>query len=147
MKSISLVLGACLLFSLNSLGQDFKKLSDSETDKNKIKIAQKFASDFLGKLKSGETYVFQNEAIDQLKTQLTGETQKVVYQQLKSQFGDYKSLEYAETWVQGNSKAISIFRFKGDFDKSNKKLEIRVVLNESDKVAGFFVRPWSDMLN
>jgi hypothetical protein len=147
MKSISLVLGVCLLFSLNSFGQDFKKLSDSETDKNKIKIAQKFASDFLGKLKSGETYVFQNEAIDQLKTQLTGETQKVVYQQLKSQFGDYKSLEYAETWVQGNSKAIGIYRFKGDFDKSNKKLEIRVVLNESDKVAGFFVRPWSDMLN
>jgi hypothetical protein len=147
MKSISLVLGAFIVFSLNSFGQDFKKLSDSETDKNKIKIAQKFASDFLGKLKSGETYVFQNEAIDPVKNQLSGETQKLLYQQLKTQFGDYKSLEYVETWVQGNSKAIGIFRFKGDFDKSNKKLEIRVVLNEADKIAGFFIKPWSDMLN
>jgi hypothetical protein len=147
MKSISLFLGVCLIFSMNSFSQDFKKLSDSETDKNKIKIAQKFASDFLGKLKIGETYVFQNEAIDAIKNQLTAETQKIVYQQLKTNHGDFKSLEYAETWVQGNSKAISIFRFKGDFDKSNKKLEIRVVLNESDKIAGFFVKPWSDMLN
>ncbi len=147
MKSISLFLGVCLILSMNSFGQDFKKLSDSETDKNKIKIAQKFASDFLGKLKSGETYVFQNEAIDPVKNQLTGETQKLLYQQLKTQFGDFKSLEYAETWVQGSSKAIGIYRFKGDFDKSNKKLEIRVVLNEADKIAGFFIKPWSDMLN
>jgi hypothetical protein len=147
MKSISLVLGACLILSLNSFSQDFKKLSDSEIDKNKIKIAQKFASDFLGKLKSGETYVFQNEAIDQVKNQLSGETQKLLYQQLKTQFGDFKSLEYAETWVQGTNKAFSILRFKGDFDKSDMKLEIRVVLNESDKIAGFFLKPWSDMLN
>jgi hypothetical protein len=146
MKSFSLILGACLIFSLNSFGQDFKKLSDSESDKNKIKIAQKFTSEFLGKLKIGETYVFQNEAIDLIKNSLTSDTQKLVYQQFKTQYGDFQSLEYAETWVQGNSKAINIFRFKGDFDKSNKKVEIRVVLNESDKIAGFFVKPWSDML-
>jgi hypothetical protein len=147
MKSFSLVLGACLILTLNSFSQNFKKLSDSEVDKNKIKIAQKFASEFLGKLKNGETYIFQNEAIDQFKNQFSGETQKLIYPQLKTQFGDFKSLEYAETWVQGNSKAMSIFRLKGDFDKSSKKLEIRVVLNESDKIAGFFIKPWSDTLN
>lgn len=146
MKSILLILGASIILSLNSSSQDFKKLKDSEINKNKIKIAQDFASNFLTKLKSEKEYQFQDEAIDPIKNQFTGETQKLVYQQLKAQFGDFQSLEYSETWIQGNSKSISIFRFKGEFEKSTKKLEIRVVLNESDKIAGFFIKPWSDML-
>lgn len=146
MKSILLILGASIILSLNSSSQDFKKLKDSEIDKNKIKIAQDFASNFFTKLKNEKEYQFQDEAIDPIKKQFTGETQKLVYQQLKAQFGDFQSLEYSETWIQGNSKSISIFRFKGEFEKSTKKLEIRVVLNESDKIAGFFIKPWSDML-
>lgn len=146
MKTVSLILLACIIFSLNSCGQDFKKLKDSEIDKNKVKIAQDFASEFLTKLKSGELYQFQDEAIDAVKNTLSGESQRIVYQQLKAQFGDFQSLEYSETWIQANSKSISIFRFKGEFEKSTKKLEIRVVLNESDKIAGFFIKPWSDML-
>lgn len=146
MKSILFILGASIILSLNSSSQDFKKLKDSEIDKNKIKIAQDFASNFFTKLKNEKEYQFQDEAIDAIKKQFTGETQKLVYQQLKAQFGDFQSLEYSETWIQGNSKSISIFRFKGEFEKSTKKLEIRVVLNESDKIAGFFIKPWSDML-
>ena len=146
MKSILLILGASIILSLNSSSQDFKKLKDSEIDKNKIKIARDFASNFFTKLKSEKEYQFQDEAIDPFKKQFTSETQKLVYQQLKAQFGDFQSLEYSETWIQGNSKSISVFRFKGEFEKSTKKLEIRVVLNESDKIAGFFIKPWSDML-
>jgi hypothetical protein len=146
MKSISLILGACLIFSLNSCSQDFKKIKDAETDKNKVLIAQNFASEFFTKLKNGEEYHFKDEAIDAIKTQFTAETQKSVYQQIKTQFGDFQSLEYAETWIQSNSKSLNIFRFKADFENSTKKLEIRVVLNESDKIAGFWIKPWSDML-
>jgi len=146
MKSITLIFGVCILCYLNSCSQDFKKLDDSEVDKNKVKIAQDFASNYLTKLKNGEVYKFQDEAIDAIKNQLTEENQKIVYQELKDKFGDFQSLEYAETWAQSSSK-LQIIRFKGTFDKSNKKLEIRVVLNESDKIAGFWIRPWSDMLN
>jgi hypothetical protein len=143
MKSITLILGACFFFYLNLFSQDFKKLAKSEVDKHKVKTAQDFASNFLIKIKNGETYQFQNEAIDVIKNQLNKENQKLIYQQLKNQFGDFQSLEYAETWTQG---ANQIIRLKGDFSKSNKKLEIRVVLNESDQVAGFWIKPWSDML-
>jgi hypothetical protein len=146
MKSISLILGACLIFSLNSCSQDFKKLNDSETDRNKVLIAQNFASEFFTKLKNGEEFHFQDKAIDAIKNQFTAETQKSVYQQIETQFGDFQSLEYAENWIQNSSKSVNIFRFKGEFDKNTKKLEIRVVLNESDKIAGFWIKPWSDML-
>lgn len=146
MKSITFILGFLLVFCLNSCSQDFKKISDSELNKENLQIAQDFATNYLTKLKNGEYYQFQDEAIDALKNQLTEENQKTVYQQLKNKFGDFQDLEYTETWIQGSSNSIQIFRFKSDFEKSNKKLEVRVVLNDSKKIAGFWIKPWSDML-
>ncbi len=146
MKPGILIFFAFLFIHLNSCSQDLKKLNTSDVDKSKVKIAQDFASSFLSKAKNGGTYQFQNEAIAIVKNSLTGETQKLLYEQLKSQFGDFQSLEYAESWVQGAGQENLIVRLKGDFTKSNKKLEIRVVLDKSNKIAGFWVKPWSDML-
>lgn len=146
MKSLMLLVLA-LLFSSGLFCQDFAKLKELEVDAKNIQLSKKFATDYLTTQKSGSFYQFKDEAIDALKTQLTEDVQKAVYKQLKDQFGEYKSLEYAETWIQKGSTAIKIFRFKGEFEKSNKKLEIRVVLNETDKIAGFWIKPWSDMLN
>ncbi len=145
MKPITLILGACILFCLNSCAQDFKKLNESEVDSNKVMIANNFANDFLIKLKNGSYYQFKDEATELFKNGMTDETQRSAYKQLKNLYGDFQSLDYAETWIQSGNPAIKIFRFKADFDKSNKKLEVRVVLNESDKIAGFWVIPWSDM--
>lgn len=145
MKSITLIIGTCIIFTLSTCSQDFKKLSASEADHGKVKIAQDFATGIMTKLKNGETYIFQDEATDALITQLTSGNQKAVYNQLKNQFGDFRSLEYAETWIQ-NSTSFQIIRFKSEFGNNSEKLEIRVVLDESDKIAGFWIKPWSDML-
>ena len=146
MKSFTLFLSVCILFSFNSCSQDYEKLNDAEVDSKKVQIAQNFANDFLTNLKNGSHYQFQNEAIDAIKNQFTEQNQKAVYQQLKDKFGDFQSIDYAETWIQNGNSSMNIFRFKGDFEKSNKKIEIRIVLNESDKIAGFWIKPWSDML-
>lgn len=146
MKSTTVLLSILLIFCLNSCSQDFKKVSDSEVDKQNLQIAQEFATSYLSKLKNGEFYQFRNEAIDALKNQLTEENQKAVYKKLKDQFGDFQSLEYSETWIQSNDNSMQIFRFKSDFEKSNKKLEVRVVLDSSQKIAGFWIKPWSDIL-
>ncbi len=146
MRTINLIFGVSILFSSGACSQEFTKLKDSEADQNKIKIAKDFASGFLNSVKNGETYLFQDEIVDVLKNQLTAENQKATYQQLKNEFGDFQSLEYAETWIQGGNKTVQVVRLKGDFDKSNKKLEIRIVINESNKISGFWIKPWSDML-
>jgi hypothetical protein len=147
MKSFNLIFGVCLIISLNSCSQDFKKLKESEVDAKKLQSAQKFAVDYLTKQKNGSWYVFTDEATDLFKNQLNEQTQKEVYKQLKDKYGDYHGLEYAETWIQTDNTSIVIFRFKGDFDKSTKKLEIRVVLDGSSKIAGFWIKPWYDMFN
>ena len=146
MKTKAFLLGITLGFYLNACSQDFRKLADSEVDKQNMKTAQDFATSYLTKSKNGGYYKFQDEAIDALKNQLTEENQKAVYQQLKDKFGDFQSLEYAETWIQGNINTVQIFRFKGDFGNGNNKLEIRVVLNGSQKIAGFWIKPWLDSL-
>ena len=146
MKSFTLFLSVCILLSFNSCSQDFEKLKDADVDSKKVQIAKNFANNFLTKLKNDSYYQFQDEAVDAFKNQFTEQNQKSVYPQLKDKFGDFQSLDYAETWIQSTNPSMNIFRFKSDFEKSNKKIEIRVVLNESDKIAGFWIKPWSDML-
>jgi len=145
MRLITLLLGICLMLGLNSCQQDFRKLDDSEIDDKKVQIAKKFAIEFYTKLKNGSYYQFKDEATDRMVNFLSEEKQKSGYQSIKSQFGDFQSLEYAETWTQRSNPKVQIIRFKSTFDKSNRKLEIRVVLNEADIINGFWIKPWSDM--
>ncbi len=147
MKTITLLFSICILSCLNSYAQGYEKLKDSDVIPAKIEIAKKFATNYLTAQRNGAYYQFKDEAVDIIKNSLTAENQKAAYKQIKDNSGDFKSLEYAETWIQKNNANFKIYRFKGDFDKSNRKLEIRIILNGEDKIAGFWIRPWSDMLN
>lgn len=146
MKSTIVFLGISLLLSLNSFSQGYIKLLDSGVDKSKVKIAQDFATNYLLQSKKGGYYKIQDEAIEIIKNHLTEQNQKITYQQLKKQFGDFQNLEYAETWIQENNNSMLIIRFKSEFEKSYKKLEVRVIVDDSNKIAGFWIKPWSDML-
>lgn len=128
---------------MNSYGQDPKKVAEGDVNKKDLETAREFATQYLVKSKSGEYYKFQDEVIDDLKKQLTIENQKAVYLQLKSMFGDFRSLAYAETWDLGTGQ---LYRFKSDFEKSPEKIEVRVVLTDAKKIGGFWIMPWSDTL-
>ena len=144
--SVVLIIG-CFFISFTSCSQDFKKLDDDKIEKKSFKIASGFIEKFYSKLNTGSHYEFGEEAIDAVKNSMTPEAQKNIYKQVKDQFGEFKSAEYVETWVQNANPDYKIMRYKGNFADSSTKLEIRVVLNDEDKIAGFFIKPWSDMLN
>lgn len=146
MKPVTLVLISSILFTITSCSQDLRKLDESEVDSEKIQFAQTFANEYLSKQKRGSYYEFQDEAIDDLKNRLTEERQKQVYGKLKSNFGDFQSLKYVETWTKSGNSPLNIVRFKSDFEKRNKQLEVRIVLDKSDKIAGIWIKPWSDVL-
>lgn len=139
---IVLAIGICV----SSFGQHFNKVPESKVDILAVQISERFATSFFMKQKEGRFYQFKNEAIDSIKDQLTKERQASIYKNLKDQFGDFESLKYAQTWVQGNNRSISVFRFKAYFDKTSTPLEVRVVLNDLKKVAGFWIKPWQDEL-
>ena len=141
----TLLSGLLLLLSFVVNAQDFKKADEKNIDPKQKEFARKFASDYFSRQISGSSYQFRtDEATDEMIKFLTPEKQKEVYNQLKSAFGAYKSLDYSQTWLESNSKVI-IYRFKSLFGDSNQ-MEIRVVVNDKGKIAGFFIKPWSDNL-
>jgi hypothetical protein len=142
-----MILGLCVVSSMSVYSQEFRKLEDADVDRAGVKFAQEFASNYLTALKEGGSYTFADEAIDVLKKQLTEENQKASYGQIRALYGDFQSLEYAETYVRDGSGGLQVIRFKSDFSQSDGKIEVRVVLDDSGKVAGFWIKPWTDPLN
>ena len=146
MKTKCLIVSALFFISLISCSQDFQKLPGSKVDNAKLNIARNFAEKYMEASVNGTYYKFSDEAIDQLKSSLTPERQKAVYEQLESKFGGYESMEYAETWESSDDSGTMIFRFKAKFSKSPSLLEIKVVVNRDNKIAGLWIKPWSDLL-
>lgn len=148
MKALKAII-AVLCFSLPAItsGQDFRKLEDHEMIREQIDFAKSFASDYFAASKNGSSFQFEDEATNEVKTQLTPDYQKSIYNQLKTNLGDFVSLEYAETWTQSKNQDLKIIRFKSVFEKTSQQIEVRVVLNKAGKIAGFFITPWRDSLN
>ena len=141
----TLLSGVFLLISFALSGQDFKKIDEKDLDLKQKEFARKFATDYFSRQISGSSYQFRtDEATDDIIKFLTPEKQKEVYNQLKSAFGAYKSLDYSQAWLESNSN-VRIYRFKSLFGDSNQ-MEIRVVVNDKGKIAGFFIKPWAETL-
>lgn len=149
MKSIvSYLLAAILLICfLGCVQEQFIKLKEADVDKQKVEFATEFVSEYFYSLKSGLTYDFSEIAIREFANQMSAQLQKETYEQLKLNFGDFKSLKYYESWKQNEINGYDIIRIKGTFEYSDKPLEIRVVINNSNKLVGFWVKPWVDNLN
>lgn len=141
-----LLISVCLLIGLSSFSQNVEKLSEDKVDQNKVMLAKGFADRYFNAAKEGKTYEFQNDATPALIQGFTPEVQKQVYNDILSKFGDYKSLEYAETWKYNAGGIMTIVRFKGIFSNSSDKPEIRIVIDEANKIAGFWYKGWEDEL-
>lgn len=144
MKTIGLAF-LSFLFYFNSFGQAYEKLR--EVPSEKMEIAKKFTIDYFTAQKNGTYYQFKDEATEAVKKQLTESNQEAGYKMLKDNFGDFTSADYAETWIAKSNPSFRILRFSAVFDKSPQKLEIRVILNDSNQITGFWIKPWSDALN
>jgi hypothetical protein len=141
-----LLISVSILVCISSFSQNVEKLPEDKVDMEKVKTAQDFADRFFSAAREGKTYEFQNDAITAVIQGLTPQVQKQVYQDIQSKYGDYKSLGYVETWKYNAGETMTIVRLKGVFSKSDDKPEIRIVLNDSNKVAGFWYKPWEDEL-
>lgn len=140
------LISASFLVSISSFSQNVEKLSEDKVDMEKVKAAQGFADRFFCAVREGKPYEFQNDATPAVVQGLTPQVQKQVYQDIQSKYGDYKSLVYVEAWNYNAGGTMTIVRFKGVFSKSDDKPEIRIVLDASNKVAGFWYNPWEDEL-
>ena len=78
-----------------------------------------------------------------MQAELPPRKQRNVDQLLRERFGEYVSMEYAETHPYSTGgKNYKIHRFRGVFTGTTDRPEVRIVLDSQGRVAGLFVRPW-----
>ena len=143
MKKVFLI-NLILILVVGCSKSQFETLPPEKVDLVQKSVAESLATDLLNSMKSGEYKELGEEATPAMQSGLSPEKQKMAYNQIKEIFGDFQSLSYYETCIpkEGNNMG-TIYRFKGKFD-SESTPEIRVVMNNKNKLSGFWVKPWSD---
>lgn len=146
MKTLSVCFLFIICFSLFGFSQNqFSKISDEKLNNEELNQVSTLAKKLLEGQKSGNFYLLhENEASPEMVKGLTAQIQENSYENIKSQFGDYRSLEFAEAWNLNAGEEYTIYRFKGDFSETEDKPEIRLVVNSSGLIAGFWIREWKD---
>lgn len=111
-----------------------------------MEFAQSISEKILNAQKNGGFYKLSNEeATDKMILGLNENLQKASYQHIKTIFGDYKSLELDTVVKLNKDKVYKIYRFRGNFEKTDE-VEVRSVLDSNGRLAGFFVIPWKENL-
>lgn len=125
---------------------DYIKVDKSKLKKEEVEFAKNLSDKILTAQKNGGHYsLSENEATKEMIEGLNETIQKKSYKKIKQLFGDYKDLEFESLMQSENGKKLKIYRFKGFFE-SDLDIEVRTVLNDKGKLAGFFIKPWHKRL-
>ena len=118
-----------------------EKVPEAEVDAAQKATAQRIATKIYEGCKTGQHDALGDEAIAEMQVALAPDKQKATCKSVGGVFGDYVSMDYAETWKQ---RSLRVYRFKGHFSKGAPP-EIRVVM-DGPKLSGFWLKPWNDTL-
>ena len=125
----------------------YEKIVAGEVSQTGLRQAISLGEKLLLGQKSGDIYILsEEEAIPQVATGLSEGVQEASYESIQSMFGEYESMAFAEAWTMEADQVYTIYRFRGTFDATDDKPEIRIVLDRENKLAGFWIRPWQDEL-
>ena len=122
----------------------FERMLETSVDGAEKTRAQDFAQKIYQSCRSGQFTALGDEATGEMRTDLSPAKQKQTCGYIQLTYGDYQSMDYVETWSGGRS--THIYRFKGHFSKTPGAQEIRVVVDKTSKVSGFWLKPWADNL-
>ncbi len=139
----------CLLIFISSFTAtaqpEFKKISKEEVGNDLIEKGNIFLDYYFAQMKSGGAVDFNEIGTKEIITAITPSIQKQVYGQVQELAGEYESASFKEAWVTESSPGMKILRYMGNFSKETP-LELRVVYNNVEKIAGYIVIPWKDQL-
>lgn len=118
----------------------------AEANQEELEIAKELTHRILTEQKKGGYYpLTQDEATPAMIEGLSEVVQKDSYKQIKGLFGDYKEVEYKEMLENTEGDKYKIYRFKGHFE-TDTNIEVRTIMDAQGKIAGFYIKPWSDKI-
>lgn len=130
-----------LVFVVAGCSSQFRKLPESKVDNEMKSVAQRIATNILEANRAGQFEPLGDEASPAMQKALTPKKQEDAYKNIKGMFGDFKSMEYVETWLPKDGTLLTIYRFKGIYT-SGAMPEIRVVMDGEGKLSGLWIKPW-----
>ncbi len=145
LRTTSLMGLACAAILIAGCGGGFEKVSEGDVDADQKATAQAIGTRLWEGCRTGQhAPLTEDEAIKEMREALTPAKLASTCSSVKGQFGDYQSMDYAETW-KAKSGALRVYRFRGHFSNSSATPEIRVVM-DGKKLSGFWLKPWADTL-
>jgi len=142
---MNLVGTALVAATLVACSGQFEKVPEANVDAQQKAAAQHLAERIYEGCRSGTHQALSaEEAITEMREALTPAKLAGTCASIKGQFGEYQSLDYAETW-KPMAGALRVYRFKGHFSNTPAPPEIRVVM-DGPKLSGFWIKPWSETL-
>ncbi len=143
-SGITIILLYCIAI-VAAAQQSYEKLPENEISQTELRQAISLGEKLLLGQKAGDIYILsEDEAIPEVARGLTEGVQQSSYENIRSMFGEYESMQFAEAWKLEADQSYTIYRFKGTFDAASDKPEIRMVMDQEGKLAGFWIRPWED---
>ncbi len=144
-KFSNIALCLILIISAQLTYGQFTPIKSNKIDEKSKDAATQLAEKLLNGMKEGSIYLLSNdEATEAMAKGLTAETQESVYARITEENGDFVSLNFIEALKPENDKSLTIYRFRGEFEKIKDGPEIRVVMDKDLKLAGFWILPWRD---
>jgi len=87
-----------------------------------------------------------NQATEEMVAGFSAKIQQETCELLKGKYGKFRSLEFVETLQPKEGNDYRIYRFKGNFKAAIKLPEVRVTIDKSGKLAGFWTTKWKDKI-
>jgi len=143
-RNISIIV-TVVLFTFSACAQKMEKIPADKVNPDKVELAKQFNDEFFEKSAKGDTMDFEGRITKEMEMVFSPDKQMTLYNQFKSQLGDYEGCEFTEAWYVNMMQEYDVYRFYGKFSNQQGKWEIRVVLDNDDLVAGYYIKPWSDI--
>jgi hypothetical protein len=143
-RTPTITLAALAVVACAACNGGLEKLPEADVDAAQKAAAQRIATKIYESCKTGQHETLgADDAIPEMRDALSPEKQKATCQSVAGMFGDYVSMDYAETW-KSKFTSLRVYRFKGHFSKGTETPEIRVVMDSSNKLSGFWLKHWTD---
>lgn len=143
MKHLSISIFCFCFISLSTV-QSSSSLDRSYQDtivKDELEFVLKIADNLLITWKNGVEYqISENEFTSGIIKGFTKERQLSGYKKIRSELGDYVSLEFYKKKPYEKIPGSTVYTLKGVFDKVDFA-EVAVGVDKNGKVGSFYVRP------
>ncbi|MDD5149494.1 MAG: hypothetical protein PHC28_03295 [Flavobacterium sp.] len=154
MKNLILVLSILLLIGCKSkttlkkpVEIQYEKLSIAEVDSNQKKKAYDLGKRTLMICNTSKFIPFnESEATQSVIQNTTLEKHSKVCLKFRARYGNFIDLKLMET-IKNVTENEIIFRYKAIFEHSNANKELRVTLNNENKISSLRTMDWTDSFN